>query len=156
MSNSLQKADIGKYFYIRSSENEEAMLRWGSLEYDVESSRWFEFSGFGYCDFRDAKAMQEANDIEIEDFRIAHPDICVRETFCDMVFDDAVAKTAQILAVFVDYEKDRTRSCSLRIEHADAQKINRLMDKIRDWHITGELIMDDMVYSGDPVDWDEY
>lgn len=137
-----QKA-IGKYFYVRSSESADALIYWNEPEYDEESGRWFESCGCSFCNYEDAKAMEETDDIEMELFRKDHPDICVKETFCEILYDENNRQRAEVYVILIEYDHGKSRLFSFTIEHADKQKVEEIVGSIHTWHNTDELRIGD-------------
>lgn len=141
--NSIFQKAIGKYFYVRSSESEEAMICWNTPEYDKENGRWFESCGSSFCNYEDAKAMEETDDIEMELFRKDHPDICVKETFCEIIYDEDDRQRSEVYVILIEYDHGKSRSFSFTIEHADSNKVEEIVESIHNWHNTGELRIGD-------------
>ena len=133
----------GRYFYMRSSEDRAAACCWGEPEYDEKSERWYESCGCGFACYRDGIALQEDTDLGVEQFNNAHPQIKVKETTFELIYDDDTKQTSEITVVLVERDKGRTRSYSFTVEHASPQRVDEIIEGIRCWHCSGELHIGD-------------
>ena len=141
MENNEVMKDIGSYRFIRSAQDKNAMIGWNELTYDNEYKRWFESTGYGFCDWDDASAFQEADEIEMIDFRSAHPECAVRESFWQIICgeDDVVAERA--LFVLEEYESGEHHAYDYIVDDIPLEELERWKKAVYDWHITGVLKM---------------
>ena len=111
--NNIIRPAVGRYSIIRSSEDENAMIRWNTPEFDNSCGRWFESCGCGFASWRDAKYLQETDDLEMEVFRENHPDICVKESFCELEYgkDPEIIESAWIFLAEYDGRREGDLFC---------------------------------------------
>lgn len=136
--NTLRPA-VGYYSIIRSSEDEGAMIHWNKPEYDENCNRWFESCGCGFACWRDGQALQEADDMEVWEFHLENPDICVRESYCEIEYGkkDNIIKNVNFL--LLDYCGKRNRSFSFEISNVSKEELMEWEAAVRNWHATGDL-----------------
>ena len=130
---------VGYYGTIRSSEEKNAMICWNKPEYDDTCGRWFESSGAHFACWRDAQAFQEADDMDMWEFHSEHPDICVRESFCEIEYGkvNGIIKNAHYL--LIDYRGEKHRSFSFEISHVSKEELAEWEAAVMKWHATGEI-----------------
>ena len=133
------RPDVGRYRIIRSSEDENAMLYWNMPEFDKSCGRWFESCGCGFCSWRDCQAFQEADDMEMAMFHADHPDICVRESFCEIKYGETHEIIENISYLLIDYRGTKHRSFSFDINHVSKDELTEWEAAVRNWHATGEV-----------------
>ena len=138
----------GKYFIIRSSESKEAIGCWGEPEFEEEGGRWYESCGCGFACYRDGAALQEMDDLNVETFNNEHPGIVVKETFCELVYNDSEGRTSDVEVILVERNNGKNRSFSFTIEHADKRRIDEILEGIRGWHSDGYLRIGDFISYG--------
>ena len=141
MENFEELKDIGSFRFIRSAKDKNAMIGWHKKEYDETSNRWFESTGCGFCDWDDARALQEADEIEMMDYRATHPEYAVRESFWQITCgeDDVVAE--QVLVVLEEYENGEHHAYDYIVDDIPLEELERWKKAVYDWHITGVLKM---------------
>ena len=130
---------VGYYSIIRSSEYESAMIRWHEPEYDENCDRWFEYSGCGFASWRDCQAFQEADDMEMWEFRAEHPDICVRESFCEIEYGKQEGVIKRVHYLLIEYAGERHRSFSFELCHISKEDLTEWEAAVKNWHADGEL-----------------
>lgn len=138
MNNTIRPA-VGYYSIIRSSEDKNAMIHWNTPEFDSSCDRWFESCGCGFASWRDGKYLQETDDLEMEVFREDHPNICVKESFCEIEYGKAPETIESAWIFLAEYDGRKSRCFSFTVENVTWRKWLVWERAIRDWHATGEF-----------------
>jgi hypothetical protein len=138
MNNTIRPA-VGRYSIIRSSENKKAMIHWNAPKFDSKCGRWFESCGYDFASWRDAKYLQEADDLELESFREKHPDIRVKESYCEIEYGKQTDMIEHAWIFLVEYNGSKNRSFCFNVDHVTKHKWLVWERAIRDWHATGEF-----------------
>jgi hypothetical protein len=131
---------VGSYHIIRSSESKSAMICWNTPKYNKSSKRWFEASGCGFASWRDAKYLQETDDLEMEEFRLKHPEFPVKESFWEIEYGKKPEIIAKVWIFLVEYENGRSRSFSFDLKNINKQEWKKWEDAVEGWHATNELV----------------
>ena len=130
--------DVGYYRTLRSSTDKRAMI-WGHPKYDKSCGRWFESMSGGFCSWRDSSALQEADELDILDFRDRYPRIKVRESSLEFRWSED-GEIAEEASVFLQVYSGKKSNCfSFRMENATKQEQEQLKQAIQDWHCKGEI-----------------
>ena len=115
------------------------MIRWNDPEFDHKCGRWFESCGYGFVSWRDAKYLQEADDLEMDRFRQEHPDVCVKESFCEIEYGQDTETIESAWIFLVEYNGRKHRDFSFNVSNVTKRKWMVWERAIRDWHATGEF-----------------
>lgn len=129
----------GRYCFTRSSETSEAMMLGDEAQFDLTCYRWFEYMGCGYAHWRDGKAFQEADDMDLYYFHKEHPAINCRESSYDLEYGNTRDEVAYASFLLMEYVDTRHRFFSFDTENITMAEAMKYVDAIEDWHRTGEL-----------------
>ena len=145
MDNNYVVPAVGRYYFIRSSENKEAVMCWQEPEYSEEYKRWFESVGCGFASADDGDALIETDDLSMNMYAADFREDQYKESFCEMYYERSEVLFAEILVVLMEYDNKKSRSFSFEIKHADKKKIDEIEEAIYRWHGTGTLSFGDFV-----------
>ena len=137
--NDIIRPTVGRYRITRSSEDENAMIYWNKPEFDSSCGRWFESCGCDFATWRDAKYLQEADELEMEVFRHEHPDICVKESVCELEYGKDSETVANAWIFLAEYDGRKSRCFSFTVENITWSKWLVWERAVRDWHATGKF-----------------
>lgn len=129
----------GRYRYIRSSEDKNAMMYRKQAEFDLLSGRWFEQFGCGYAHWRDGKASCEADDIDQEDFHYEHPNITCKESFYEIEYGNTRDEAAYAFFFMAECEGRKIRDFAFSCNDITMAEVNEYISALEDWHRTGEF-----------------
>lgn len=132
------KKELGKYVNIRSSESAEMMICWNTPEYDADCGRWFESNGCSYYSDEHAKDMQNADSLDMLQMRRRHPELSVKETFCEITYLKGKQR-AEVYVVFNEYKKGRMRTFTVVLDDANEKETEEMINTICTWHKRDEL-----------------
>jgi hypothetical protein len=118
------KKELGKYVNIRSSESPEMMICWNTPEYDADCGRWFESNGCSYYSDEHAKDMQNADSLDMLQMRRRHPELSVKETFCEITYLKGKQR-AEVYVVCNEYKKGRTRTFTVVLDDANEKETGK-------------------------------
>ena len=149
-----QKTAVGKYMYIRSSESRDAMTGWSKVEYDVKSDRWYEMWTRTFSDYQETEKQQATDDKELEEFVVDHIQAPVRQSVCEMFFDNG-GKPAQMHFRLKEMGSHEVWQFSFGAICAEKKKCEKLMKIIHTWHSTGHIKMRDLKRQGCYMLWDK-
>lgn len=138
----------GMYCTIRSSQDSAAMLLGDRADFDIHCSRWFEYMGCRYENWRDGKYQQEADDTDLYYFHCDHLEINCRESMYDFQFGDTRDDVSYAFVFLAEYEEKRVRTFSFSLDDISRQEMNEYIEALKKWHATGELNVGP--YSGVP------
>ena len=133
------RLEVGCYRIIRSSESKNAMIHWNKPEYNEQSGRWYESCGCGFTSWRDAKYLQEADDLEMEEFRHAHPNAHVRESFMEVEYGTGYYDISRVWIFFSEYDGGKIRSNTLNLFDIAKEDLEVWLAAVWNWHDTGEF-----------------
>ena len=142
---------LGRYHVIRSSEDERAMIHWNKPEFEEGCGRWFERCGCGFSSWRDLESFQEADDIDMYRLRKKYPDICVRESYCEMAYGKEQGIMKRVSYILVERWGKRSRSFSFQLSDIAKDKVEAWEVAVESWHATGELKT--AHFSSDSMHW---
>ena len=132
----------GRYGYIRSSKNSKFMILGDEAKYEPEFNMWFEYMGCGYACWRDGKALQEADEIDLYLFHDKHPKINCKESFYDFEYGNTRNDVAYALFILTEYKGTLYRTFHFNLQNITLQKSKEYIAAIEAWHHTGELNVD--------------
>ena len=131
----------GRYGFIRSSEDCEALIRGKNAEFRPESNRWFEHIYCGYACWRDGQAELEYDDIEREEFHKEHPQIHYKEAFYDFQYGDTWDSVATASFWLEEREGPMYREFHFNVKDITRKQLDECFTAIENWQCTGELIL---------------
>lgn len=129
----------GRYGYIRSAEDSEAMMSGTEARFDSDHNRWFEYMGCGYACGRDGQALQEADDYDLYYFHKDHPKINCKESFHDLEYGNTRNEVAYAYFLLMEYVGNKHRTFSFHLENITMQEAKEYIAAVESWHCTGEL-----------------
>lgn len=130
---------VGCYSIIRSSEDPNAMIHWNTPEFDSTCGRWFESCGCAFASWRDAKYLQETDDLEMEEFRNERPNVCVKESFCEIEYGKDIDMIEHAWILLVEYNGKKHRKFSCDVNNIPKSNWGVWERAIRNWHATNEF-----------------
>ena len=137
--NNITFTAIGYYNIIRSSEEKNAMVHRSTAKYDSKCGRWFESLGCDFSSWRSAKYELEADDLAIESFREKHPDMRVKESFCEVEYGKDADIIEHAYISLSEYNGNKNRSFRFSVDNVTKHTWMAWERAVRDWHATGEL-----------------
>ena len=140
--------DVGRYKYMRSSEKPIGMLKGKKADYNQECNCWFESFGGGFCCWRDARALQEADDFDLMEFHHKRPYINCKESFFELEYGKTEDTVSRAFFFLQEYAGRKDRSFSFCLYDISLQEANEHIAALEEWHCTGELNVGP--YSGIP------
>ncbi len=129
----------GFYTYIRSAENSDWMMMGADARFDADSNTWFEYMGGGYACWRDGKALQEADELDMDDFHSEHPEMKCRESFFDLEYGETRDDITDGLFILAEYDGAKHRSFSFNLKDVTLTQAKEYVALVEAWHTTGEL-----------------
>lgn len=137
--NNIFRPAVGYYCITRSSEDKNAMIYWNTPEFDSSCGRWFESCGCSFASWRDAKYLQETDDLEMEVFRENHPNISVKESLYEIEYGKEPETVESAWIFLAEYDGRKSRCFSFTVENVTRRKWLVWERAVRDWHATGEF-----------------
>jgi hypothetical protein len=137
----------GVYGYIRSAEDSDFMMLGEEARYDSDSNRWFEYMGCGYACWRDGKALQDADDFDLQYFHDAHPRMRCRESFHELEYGNTRDDVSHALFLLMEYDKSKSRTFSFNLDNVTMAQAKEYIAAVEEWHITGDLRIGALTFS---------
>lgn len=138
----------GRYGYIRSSEDREALISGESAQYDTDSKRWFEYIQCGYACGRDGIASQEWDDLYLDEFYKERPQADFREAYYDFRYGFTRRRISDVIFILKEKQGNRHRTFDFDLSKITMKEFEEYLTAIQEWHRTGELNIG--VYKGVP------
>ncbi len=138
----------GRYRYMRSSEEHDAMMWEDRMKYDHTYNRWIETFGCGYDCGRDGVASMEADEFDLMDFHCEHPLMNCRESFYELTYGDTKESLTYAFFFVQEYVGRQTRDFCFSFSELSMQEANEYIAALEEWHRTGELNVGP--YRGEP------
>ena len=129
----------GRYGYIRSSEDREALLSDENVEYDASSKRWFEHIWCGYACGRDGIAFQEWDELELDAFYKERPHVNYREGYYDFQYGFTRKRISEVFFILKEKKGSKDRTFSFQLKRISMKKFEEYLAAIEEWNRTGEL-----------------
>lgn len=139
----------GRYGFIRSSENWEALIRGKEAEFRPEADRWYEHIYCGYASWRDGDADLEWVGMSRDQFKKEHPLIRYREAFYDFQYGKTRTQVAFASFWLKEYEGPKYRKFDFNLKDITMQQMEEYLTALESWSLSGELNVGP--YSGIPA-----
>ena len=139
----------GRYRYIRSSQDSNALFLGKEAGFDPEYNLWIEYMGCGYACWRDGKALTEADEIDLYEFHRKHPRINCRESYIDYEYGNTRDEVAYAFVCLTEYRGTMDRCFSFSLTDIPLQEVEKYIDAMERWHRTGEFNVGP--YNGSPA-----
>lgn len=135
----VQYPDVGRYKYMRSSETSISMLKGKKADYNEKYNRWFESFGGGFAGWSDARAMQEADDLELAELHYMQPNMNCKESFFELEYGETKGSVLRAFFFLQEYTGCKDRDFGFCLYDISLQEANEYIAAIEKWHCTGEL-----------------
>lgn len=129
----------GRYGYIRSSEDCDALISGRDARFELSCNRWIEHIWCGYACWRDGKANQEWDDLYRAEILENHPSITFMEAFYELEYGDTRDQVANAWFLLEDHKANRHRFFDFEINNVSMQEFEEYIGALENWHMTGEL-----------------
>ena len=129
----------GRYGYIRSSEEREALISDESAQYDTDSKRWFEYIQCGYACGRDGIASREWDDLYLDEFYKSRPQVSYKEAYYDFQYGVTRNRISDVMIILKEKQGDRHRTFDFDLSKISMKEFEAYLAAIEEWHRTGEL-----------------
>lgn len=156
MKNVKTKTETGKYICIRSSESRDALVGWSKVEYDKKSDRWYEMWMQKFSDYREAEERQKCEEREINGTTFDHIETDVRQSICEILYNKNTKNISQMHIKLKEYGPHEVWYFEFGIKRADQTKLEKLINIIRRWHVSGKIRMRDLKRCGCYISWDKF
>ncbi len=129
----------GRYGYIRSSEDCDALISGRNARFELSCNRWIEHIWCGYASWRDGKADQEWDDLFRDEFRQKHPLINYKEVFYELEYGDTRDQVPYAWFLLEECEGNKNRWFNFGVNNVSMQDFEEYIAALERWHMTGEL-----------------
>ena len=129
----------GRYGYIRSSEDCEAMILGRKACFELSCNRWIEHIWRGYACWRDGKAELEWDGLYRDEFLEEHPLISYMEAFYELEYGNTRDEVATAWFCLKDRKGKKHRAFHFEISNVSMQEFDEYIAALKKWHMTGEL-----------------
>lgn len=129
----------GRYGYIRSSEDCDALITNEDAQYDTNSKRWFEHIHCGYACGRDGIASQEWDDLYLDEYYKERPEANFREAYYDFQYGFTRKTISEGMFILKERLGGRHRTFDFDVSRITMAEFEAYISAIEEWHRTGEL-----------------
>ena len=129
----------GRYGYIRSSEDCDALISGRDARFELSCQRWIEHIWCGYACWRDGQADQEWEDLYRDKFSKEHPLITYKEAFYEFEYGDTRDRVDNAWFFLEEHKEHQKRFFEFEINNVSMCEFEEYIAAIERWHMTGEL-----------------
>jgi hypothetical protein len=115
------------------------MMSGEAAQFDEEQGIWIEYTVCDYGCYRDGKALQEADELDLEAFHRTHPQMQCKESFYDLEYGKTGDDVLSVFWILTEYENGKCRTFSFGMDHTTMQEFRSCQEAVEAWHRTGNL-----------------
>lgn len=134
MNNTDYLNNPGRYGYIRSSEDKNAMLDPDSAYFDAENNRWFEHIGCEFQCFMDIAERRRNDEKTIRAFAESNHALVHKEVCYAFDYNSTGDKVESGEFFFTEYENGKYRDFVLYVDDLSLEQAQEYIHAAIDWH----------------------
>ena len=131
--------NIGRFGFIRSSEDVNEMMLGDGAFYDQKNNLWYEHVGHTWDGNEDEETRWGVHGMTLDDFIEEAPRTNCRETWYDFRYGEGFDGYKGGYIEFNTHTALERRVFTLDIEEVTLENVKEYIDAIMYWHITGEF-----------------
>ncbi len=136
----------GRYGYIRSSEDKNAMLDADSAYYNVDNNRWFEHIGCEYSRGMDVDKEHKEIDHLIMDFVNSSPHLTHKETGYTLDYNSAGDRVVSGHFHLVEYNNCKCREFLFFVRDLSMDEAEEYITAVIDWHYSDRFELNRLAF----------
>lgn len=129
----------GRYGFIRSSKDWQALIRGKEAEFRPESNRWFEHIYCCYSCWRDGQADLEFDGEARDKFDEEHSLANYMEAFYELEYGDTRNQVAEVSFHLSEHEGPKYREFHFDLKDISKDQLEECFVAIEKWQCTGKL-----------------